>query len=238
MERSILNALIEAQNEKRAVALLTDFDSEETILVDASGVIEGVVRGAALDDATVRTVLERLHRDKSGTVETPDGRTWFVRAYNPPLRLMIIGAVHTAQVLAPMAKMAGYDVTLIDPRSAFANADRFPGVTLMDAWPDKALEQLDLDHRSAVVTLSHDPKFDEPALTASVRSPAFYIGALGSRRTHARRVERLKEAGLSEREIDKIHGPVGLPIGSLSPAEIAISILAEMTQALRRPAAS
>ncbi|MEQ8194092.1 MAG: XdhC family protein [Rhodospirillales bacterium] len=234
MERSILNALLNAQKEKRAVALLTDFTTEETILVDASG----VVGGAALDDATLSTVRERLHQDRSGMVETPDGRSWFVRAYNPPLRLMIIGAVHTAQVLAPMARMAGYDVTLIDPRSAFANAERFPGVTLLEEWPDEALRKLDLDHRSAVVTLSHDPKFDEPALTVSVRSPAFYIGALGSRRTHARRVERLQEAGLSDAEIGRIHGPVGLPIGSLSPAEIAISILAEMTRELRRPAAS
>ncbi len=234
MDRATLDTLLNARATKKALALVSDFDSDWQVLVDDNGIVgEGT-----LDAATVKAVQEQLQIDKSGTVETPDGRTLFVRTYNPPLRLIIIGAVHTAQALAPMARMVGYDVTLIDPRSAFANADRFPGVTLLDEWPEPALEKLQPDHRTAVVTLSHDPKFDEPAITFALNSPAFYVGALGSRRTHASRCDRLREAGISEDDIARIHGPVGLSIGALSPAEIAISILAQMTQVMRQPHSS
>ena len=159
----------------------------------------------------------------------------FRGVHNPPLRLVIVGAVHIAQPLVQMARLAGYDIVLSDPRDSFASAERFPGETFLDGWPDEALAAFGLDTRTAVVTLSHDPKIDTPALQTALSSEAFYIGALGSTRTHAKRVAALTEAGLSEAQIARIDGPVGLDIGAASPAEIAISIMAEMTERLRRP---
>jgi xanthine dehydrogenase accessory factor len=145
--------------------------------------------------------------------------------------------VHIAQSLVPMAAIAGYAVTVVDPRGAFATDARFPGVTLATDWPDDALTALDPDRRTAIVTLTHDPKLDDPALHVALRSPAFYIGALGSRRTHARRVERLREAGFNDKEIGRIHAPIGLDIGAVSPAEISISILGQITEILHTPLA-
>ena len=231
MKRVHLDILLKARAKKRAMAHVANYATGEERLIDEGGVIDG----SALDGEIIDVIQERLRQDRSGAVDG-DGGSLFVRTYNPPLRLIIIGAVHTAQALAPMAKMCGYDVILIDPRSAFASADRFPGVTLMDEWPEPALEQLQPDHRSAIVTLSHNPKFDDPAIIFALRSPAFYVGALGSRRTHASRCVRLKENGLRDEEIASIYGPVGLSIGALSPTEIAISILAQMTQVMRQPA--
>jgi xanthine dehydrogenase accessory factor len=164
-----------------------------------------------------------------------DGGPRFVWVSNPPLRLAVVGAVHIAQPLAEMARLAGYDVTLIDPREAFASDARFPGQSLVHDWPDAALAAYGLDHRTAVVTLTHDPKLDDPALLAALRAPVFYIGALGSSRTHAKRVARLHEAGLAEDEIARIDAPIGLDIGARSPAEIAVAVMAEMTERLRRP---
>jgi xanthine dehydrogenase accessory factor len=154
--------------------------------------------------------------------------------FNPPLRLVVVGAVHIAQTLVPMAGLAGYDVTVVDPRRAFASDARFPGVDVRQDWPDEALEALEPDARTAVVTLTHDPKLDDPALDVALRSDAFYIGALGSKRTHAGRRERLTELGHDARALDRIHGPAGLAIGAVSPAEIALSVMAEMTQVLRQ----
>ncbi|NNL35245.1 MAG: XdhC family protein [Silicimonas sp.] len=159
----------------------------------------------------------------------------FRGVYNPPLRLVIVGAVHIAQPLVRMARLAGYDVVLSDPRDSFASAARFPDETFLDGWPDEALEAFGLDARTAVLTLSHDPKIDTPALQVALASEAFYIGALGSSRTHAKRVAALQEAGVSESVIQRIDGPVGADIGAVSPAEIAVSIMAEMTERLRRP---
>jgi xanthine dehydrogenase accessory factor len=161
-----------------------------------------------------------------------DGET-FVAVHNPPLKLIVVGAVHIAQALVPMAQLAGYDAAVIDPRAAFASQARFPGETLMHDWPDEALNMLGLDARTAVVLLSHDPKLDDPALHTALQSDAFYIGALGSKRTHANRLDRLANAGFSAEHTARIHGPVGLNIGSSGPAEIAVSILAEMTAVLR-----
>jgi len=174
----------------------------------------------------------RFAADRTGVEE--DGHT-FVAIHNPPLRLAVVGAVHIAQALIPMARIAGYDPVVIDPRGAFGSAARFPGETLLDDWPDEALRQVGLDARTALVLLTHDPKLDDPALHIALGSDAFYIGALGSTRTHARRVERLREAGFPADRIARIHGPVGLDIGAASPPEIAVSILAQMVQALRRP---
>ena len=173
---------------------------------------------------------QRMRMDKSGFEE---GDEVFVAVHNPPLRLIIVGAVHIAQALVPMARVAGYDPVLIDPREVFASSDRFPGETILLDWPDEAITSLGLDGRTALVLLTHDPKLDDPALEAALRADVFYIGALGSTRTHAKRVARLKDAGFSEDEIGRIHGPIGLDIGAAGPAEIAVAILAEMTAVLR-----
>ena len=172
----------------------------------------------------------RFRADRSGIEE--DGR--FIAIHNPPLRMIVVGAVHIAQSLLPMARMAGYDPVLIDPRGAFGSDSRFPGETILDDWPDEALTRLAPDARTAIITLTHDPKLDDPAIRVALASGAFYLGCLGSKKTHARRVERLQEAGFSAGDIARIHAPVGLDIGAKSPAEIAVSILAQVTQRLRQ----
>ncbi len=171
-----------------------------------------------------------LTADKSGF----EG-DWFLGVHNPPLRMAVIGAVHIAQALVPMARLAGYDVVVIDPREAFGSAARFPDTRLMHDWPDAALAAFGLDTRTAVVTLTHDPKLDDPAIRAALAAPVFYLGCLGSSRTHGKRVARLQEAGFTAAQIARIHAPVGLDIGAKSPAEIALSILAQITERLRRP---
>lgn len=173
---------------------------------------------------------ERMRMDRSGFEE--DGQT-FVAVHNPPLRLIVVGAVHIAQALVPMARIAGYDPSLVDPRDAFASGARFPGETILTDWPDEAVAKLGLDARTAVVLLTHDPKLDDPALASALKAGVFYIGALGSTRTHAKRVARMKEAGFTEAQISQIHGPVGLDIGAADPSEIAVAILAQMTAVLR-----
>jgi xanthine dehydrogenase accessory factor len=185
---------------------------------------------AGLDDPLWGAASERMVSDRSGF----EG-DWFLGVHNPPLRLAVVGGVHIAQALVPMAAIAGYDVVVIDPREAFASAARFPGATLLNDWPDAALAGFGLDGRTAVVTLTHDPKLDDPAIAAALRSDAFYIGCLGSSRTHAKRVERLGAAGFAPAEIARLHAPVGADIGAKSPAEIAVSILAQLTERLRRP---
>ncbi|MFY0309158.1 XdhC family protein [Leisingera sp. D0M16] len=173
---------------------------------------------------------DRMRMDRSGLEE--DGET-FVAVHNPPLRLVCVGAVHITQALVPMARIAGYDPVIIDPRAAFASPERFPGETLLDDWPDEAVEKLGLDTRTALLLLTHDPKLDDPALQAGLAADVFYIGALGSKKTHAARVARMRGAGFTEDQINRIHGPIGLDIGAAGPAEIAVSILSEMTAVLR-----
>lgn len=173
---------------------------------------------------------ERFRADRAGMEATGE----FIALFNPPLRLVVVGAVHVAQALLPMARLAGYDPVLIDPREAFGSATRFPGERILHDWPDAALAELGLDARTAVVTLTHDPKLDDPAIIAALGSEAFYLGCLGSTRTHARRLDRLRAAGVAEVALARLHAPVGLDIGARTPAEIAIAILAEITQALRR----
>ena len=175
---------------------------------------------------------ERFRMDRSGLEEEGER---FVAVHNPPLRLAIVGGVHIAQALEGMARSAGFDPVVIDPREAFGSAARFPEAQVINEWPDEALSEVGVDARTAVVLLTHDPKLDDPALHIALRSEAFYIGALGSKRTHASRVERLSEAGFEPAQIARINGPVGLDIGASGPAEIAVSILAQMIQSLRRP---
>lgn len=190
----------------------------------------------ALDGSARRLVEERhedrFRKDRSGVTE--DGKT-FIAIHNPPLRLIIVGGVHIAQHLVGMARTAGFDPVVVDPREAFGAQARFPDAQVVNDWPDAALEQIGLDARCAVVLLTHDPKLDDPAINCALRSGAFYIGALGSKRTHGSRVARLTDAGFSEDDIARIHGPIGLDIGAAGPAEIAVSILAEMIQTLRQP---
>ena len=222
MRLDTLQKLNAAKRAGRAIVRAVDLRSGEEKLVDPASDTSAL--GAASAEAA--------SADKSAPVEV-EGRTWFLSVFNPPLELVIVGAVHIGQTLAPMAALAGYLVRVVDPRASFATPARFPDVTLTQDWPDEALAQFPLGSRSALVALAHDPKVDDPALIAALRSNCFYIGALGSRKTHVRRLERLKQQRFSEHDLARIRGPVGLPIGARSPAEIAISILAEMTQTLR-----
>lgn len=231
MKTAVLEKLQKARAGRVPVALVTDLDSGAQALLEAGEMIGDV----ALADDALAAAVKLIERDSSGQIDV-EGRRIFVHVHNPPARLIVVGAVHIAQALVPMAALAGYAVTVVDPRRAFATDARFPTVTLSDDWPDEAMEKLSPDARTAVVTLTHDPKLDDPALTVALRSPAFYVGCLGSKRTHAKRVDRLKAQGLTDAEIGRIHGPVGLPIHAISPAEIAISILAEITQVRRKDA--
>jgi xanthine dehydrogenase accessory factor len=230
MTREILARLLRDVAEKRPAVLAMDLATGEATLVhpfeDEGG--DPALRAAAREAAA---------RDASVEVERPGGAL-FLRVFNPPVRVVVVGAVHIAQAFARMVQVAGYDVVVVDPRTAFATAERFPGVPLVTEWPDQAFARLGLDRRTAVVTMTHDPKIDDPALAAALRSDAFYVGALGSKKTQAARRERLLGLGVGEADLGRVHGPVGLSIGAVSAGEIAISILAQLVGALRRPAAA
>jgi xanthine dehydrogenase accessory factor len=214
-----LAALVEARAARRPAAWAVRPETWERRLVTGP------------DDPLWQAAEAAMLADQSGFAED-----WFIGVHNPPLRMAVVGAVHIAQALVPMARLAGYDVAVVDPREAFASASRFPDTRLLHDWPDAALAEFGLDTRTAVVTLTHDPKLDDPAITAALRAPVFYLGCLGSGRTHAKRVERLKAAGFGDAEIARIHAPIGADIGAKSPAEIAVAILAQVTERLRRPA--
>ena len=211
MPAELLGELVDARKARRAIGYEVDLKSWTRQLVKP------------------QSYPERFRRDWSGV----EGDV-FVGVHNPPLRMIVVGAVHVAQALVPMARACGYDPIVIDPREAFATAARFPDDHLCHDWPDEAMASLGLDARTAVVTLTHDAKLDDPAIMAALRSDAFYIGCLGSTRTHAKRLDRLSEAGFDAAQVTRIHGPVGLAIGARSPAEIAVSIMAEIIQTLRR----
>ena len=231
MKGQFVEAVLAANAEGRSVALATEIPSGAQLYIDGPSV-EGEL---ALDDASMRAMREALQTDRNTTLDTPQGRV-FVQVFSPPRRCFVIGAVHIAQPLVPMLIATDYKPIVIDPRGQFATAERFPGVELTTEWPDEALERLKPDRLSAVVTLTHDPKIDDPALIAALRSEAFYIGALGSKRTHAKRLERLGAEGFGENELSRIHAPIGLYIGAVSQAEIAVSIMGQMTSVLRRGA--
>ena len=230
MKRSLFVELMAAREAKRPVAMVTDLSSGRQALVGAGVAVEAL-GDLALSKERLAEIRSAILRDRSARLEDS---SLFVHVFNPPLRMIVVGAVHIAQSLVPMARIAGFEVLVIDPRRAWATAERFPGLGVLTDWPDDAMKRLKPDHRTAVVTLTHDPKLDDPALAEALRSHAFYIGSLGSRKTHAKRLERLAELGFGAAETARIHGPIGLDIGARSPAEIAVSILAEITQTRHR----
>ena len=229
MKQETLSQILEDQAGKKAVALVTDMEAGDQTLIYRDS-----ANGPEQDNAEILNIARHAMQDDRSKIHEIGGRKYFVEVFNPPLRMLIVGAVHIAQPLSRMASVAGYDVTVIDPRASFATDERFPGITLNGEWPDDGMRELDPDRRTAVITLTHDPKLDDPGLEVALKSDAFYIGALGSRKTHAGRVERLTAAGFTEAEVSRIHAPVGLAIGSISPAEIAVSILAQVTEVLHR----
>jgi xanthine dehydrogenase accessory factor len=221
---AILRTLNEERAARRAAVVVTDLANGEQRLVKAADVPR---------DPLKDLIEKRIRSGKSGTEETSQGR-FFLTVHVPPPRLVITGAVHISQALAPIAKLLGYDVTIVDPRTAFASIERFPEVKVIAEWPDIALPPLGIDRYTAFAALTHDPKIDDPALTHALARDCFYIGALGSKKTHARRLERLKTQGLSDAELARIHAPIGLEIGAVSPPEIALAIMGEITERLRR----
>lgn len=229
MRRDTLEALQAMRTAQQAAVLCSDMAGNWQCLLDGDLHLRaGDPLPADLEDAARSALLG----DRSQVVETDGGKV-FIQVFSPPLRMIIVGAVHIAQFLAPMAVLAGYQVEVVDPRRSFAADARFPGVSMHKIWPDDALPVLAPDRRTAIVTLTHDPKIDDPALIEALKTDAFYIGSLGSRRTHAQRVERLLAAGVPRSSIDRIHAPVGLDIRASSPAEIAVSALAQVTERLR-----
>ena len=226
MKLDILRTLNAERAARRAAVVVTDIAVGEQRLVTA---------GEVARDPLERLIAERIRSGKSGMEETPHGRV-FLTVHVPATRLVITGAVHISQALAPIARVLGYDVTIVDPRTAFASLERFPDVKVIAEWPDVALPPLGVDHYTAFVALTHDPKIDDPALTHALARDCFYIGALGSKKTHARRIDRLKAQGISEAALARIHAPIGLDIGAVSPGEIALAIMGEITCRLRLPA--
>ena len=226
MKIDILKALNAERAARRAAVVVTDVASGGQRLVKAADVARD----------PLKNLLEKhIRSGKSGMEETPNGQV-FLTVHVPPSQLVITGAVHISQALAPIARLLGYDVTIVDPRTAFASIERFPDVKVIAEWPDVALPPLGIDHYTAFVALTHDPKIDDPALTHALARDCFYIGALGSKKTHGRRLERLKAQGLSDAALARIHAPIGLDIGAVSPAEIAVAIMGEITARLRQPA--
>ena len=234
MKAELLSQLVEDRRHERAVVLGTNLDTGEQILLyplETGSDAGGPETSQDLQQAARTALLN----DRSQPVDSPDGR-FFLQVHNTPHRMVLVGAVHIGQALAQMASHAGFSVSVVDPREAFNTEARFPDVDRLLSWPDAALEGLALNHRTAVVILTHDPKLDDPALAAALGSPAFYIGALGSRMNHGLRLERMREAGFDEAALARIRGPVGLKIGARTPGEIAVAILAEVIGELRRDA--
>jgi xanthine dehydrogenase accessory factor len=228
MKLQYLERAIAASRAGKPAAIATNLTSGEQSLIESAEVTGNL----KIDGAIQEGISKALSDDRSMTVESAAGPI-FIEVFNPPLRCFIVGAVHIAQPLARMAAELGYKVTVVDPRTAFATDARFPEIELSTEWPDEALARLKPDKRSAVITLTHDPKLDDPALAEALKSQAFYIGALGSRKTHSARLKRLGELGFKESDFARIYGPVGLNIGAISPAEIAVAILGQVTSVLR-----
>jgi len=228
MKREILGLIEKSRGEKIPFATVTDIASGRQALVHHDAIDGALV----LNAAQLEEIRKRIAADQSGVIDNG----LFVRVYSPPVRMVIVGAVHITQALAPIAQLSGFDVTVIDPREAFVRSGQLADINAVIEWPDDGMRQVKPDVRTAVITLTHDPKLDDPALAAALRSPAFYIGALGSRKTHAKRMERLNAMGFTPADTARIHGPVGLDINALTPAEIAVSIVAQVIEKLRAEA--
>jgi xanthine dehydrogenase accessory factor len=226
MKLDILTALNGERAARRAAIVVTNVENGKQRFVKAAEIGKDPLR---------ETLTKHLRTGKSGMADAAEGRV-FLTVHVPAPQLVITGAVHISQALAPIGKLLGYDVTIVDPRTAFASVERFPDVKVIAQWPDEALPRLNVDRYTAFVALTHDPKIDDPALRHALSRDCFYIGALGSRKTHARRVERLKGQGLSDADIARIHAPIGLDIGAVSPAEIAVAIMAQVTERLHAAA--
>jgi xanthine dehydrogenase accessory factor len=224
MRLDVLKALNAARRERRAAAIVTRLSDGDQRFVDAD---------ALGSDPLAAEIEAALRMGKSGTVDA-DGEAYFLTVQTPPPRLTLIGAVHISQALAPIARIAGLDVTIIDPRTAFATPERFPETPVLAQWPDEAIAAAPLDRYTAICLLTHDPKIDDPALEIALKTGCFYIGALGSKKTHAKRLERMRAAGFDDSALARIHAPIGLDIGAVSPAEIAVSIIGEIVAALRK----
>jgi xanthine dehydrogenase accessory factor len=220
----ILKTLNAERAARRAAVLITNIASGEQRLVKSAD---------AAKDPLKALIEKHIRMGKSGVEDTPQGKV-FLTVHTPSPQLVITGAVHISQTLGPVGQLLGYDVTIVDPRTAFATIERFPDVKVVAEWPDVALPPLNVDRYTAFVALTHDPKIDDPALLHALKRDCFYIGALGSKKTHAKRVARLKEQGISDADIARIHAPIGLDIGAVSPAEIAVAIMAEITARLRQ----
>jgi xanthine dehydrogenase accessory factor len=223
MQLDILTALNTERAARRAAVVVTNVESGKQRLVKAADIAKDPLRPF---------LAGHLRTSKSGMEQTAEGRV-FLTVYVPAPQLVIIGAVHISQALAPIGKLLGYDVTIVDPRTAFASPERFPDVKVLAEWPDKALPPLNVDRYTAFVALTHDPKIDDPALIHALSHDCFYVGALGSRKTHGRRIERLREQGIGDADLARIQAPIGLDIGAVSPAEIAVAIMAQITERLR-----
>ncbi len=224
MTPDLLAALAAARAANRPTVLATRLPDGLQLLLPS----------AEAPPALAEAASRALGDDRSGTVKLADG-DWFLHVHNPPVRLIVVGAVHIAQALVPFAVQLGLATTIVDPRRAFATDERFPDVAVSTDWPDEAMDRLAPDCRTAVVTLTHDPKLDDPALDRALRGAAFYIGALGSRKTHAARLARLRALGHDDAALARIHGPVGLNIAAVTAPEIALSIVAQIV-AVRRGA--
>ena len=225
MDLKILEKLNAARQERAAAILVTQTNTGAARMVLEKEGYDG--------DPLHDELAARFRSGASGLVTTGEGVNYFLTVQLPPPRLVVIGAVHISQALAPMARIAGFDMTIIDPRTAFATEERFPDVPLLAEWPDVALPKVRLDSFTGLIALTHDPKIDDEPIAAALRADCFYIGALGSRKTHGKRLDRLREAGLDDRLLSRIHAPIGMAIGARSPAEIAVAILAQVIEALR-----
>ena len=220
MKDETLSLILSEKNNRNTIIVATEINSGEQIIINEKNDTD-------INNKILIAAKNNIIQGKSEILEIESNK-WFLNITLPPLRLITVGAVHIAQPLAEIATISGYEVIIIDPRAAFANTQRFPDIKIINEWPEVALNELAIDNRTAVVTLTHDPKLDDSALNAALKSKAFYIGSLGSKKTHKARVQRLKIANFSEDEINRIHGPIGLSIGAKSPQEIAISIISEI----------
>lgn len=226
MRRATLDTLLKPRGRQDPIVLATDLETGN------QRVLRPLVDSQGASDPLAGAALEALRADRSQVIES-GGERVFLHVFNPPVRVVVVGAVHIAQQLCAMALSAGYGVTVVDPRRAFATEERFPGIDLVRAWPEQALAEIGLDQRTALVTVTHDPKLDDPALRAALDSDVFYVGALGSRRTHGKRLERLRQSGFDDAALERIHAPVGLDIGARTPGEIAASVIAQIVHTLR-----